>query len=323
MNKLILPLAIIVPVAVIALVYFLWFAPKAGKKDVIAKAPDGKKVNLVVSEKNSEKGLGQFGESDKGKSSEEKLLDANRPVKASKPLVEKYIENSGIANEFYELDSMLDKQIEQMVAGSELSESEKEKIARLFVNHIKGEDLLEAYKEAFAREFSDEEVEQLMEINNDPVVKKVAEEAQMKGDPEQMREQVEEFFQDLSKNPASKEREDLVYKIAKSGKNAEFLADVTLGMVENLGQHLGPDDHAPSKEELETFRSQISEEAFGNVMSALMFQTRNLSDKELSHFGKLKSSDVSDRESELRKGVAKSKTSALFQELGKTLKNDD
>lgn len=310
---------IIVPVVIVGVVYFFWSSDQVSELDSSPKTPQSvekKKINVVAEEKLDEtKAADSFGEESAGGGNGVSQDPQKLTKQSSGESVNKYVESTGVSQEFYELDSMLDAQIEQIVANSELSDDEKDQITKIFTEHIQGEDLLNAYKAALASEFTEEELESLSELNNDPLIKRIRDENPL-NDPK-IGEKVSEFFAGLEKNPISPEREKMIREIATATKGADFIVDLSEVMMDNLGKHLGAKGDAPSPEERQSFREQLRGEAEASVMSGLMFQTRSLNNEELKLYKANQTNSLIQRDQVLRKGVAKKTTSDMFSEIGK------
>ena len=307
---------IVVPIVIMATIYLFW--PAEQNKQEADSVPTNSenikknKVRIIA-----EESLGDSTKEDKSSESKvEKPTAGEKKENQSSPeSVSQYVESTGASQEFHDLDAMLDNQIEQIVANSELSDDDKEQITKIFAEHINGEDLLKAYKAELANEFSEEELEKLGELNSDPLIKRVREDNPF-NDP-RIREQVSEYFADIEKNPLSRERQEMVKEIANATKGAEFIVDISKTMMENLGKHLGAKGDAPTPEEMQSFTEQLREEAENSVISGISFQTRNLSDQEMKSYGENQTHPLVQRDQNIRKGVAKRVTARMYSEIGK------
>ena len=309
---------VIVPIVLVAALYLFWPAEQTRQPEPaveLEQKPEKKKIRVVAEEKIDSSASKETGKSEHLQGSENDKVKSNASMQSSKESVDRYVEMTGVGQEFYDLDAMLDAQIEQIVASTELSEDEKEQITKIFTEHIKGDDLLNAYKASLAQEFSEEELKDLSDLNNDPVMKKIREDNPI-GDPK-IGEQVSEFFKELEKNPVSPERSEIIKEIAKATKGADFIVDISQSMMENLGKHLGEKGDAPTPEELQQFREQLKKEAEASVQSGILFQTRFLNDEELEAYRKSQTHPLAQRDQKIRKGVATKTTSAMFSEIGR------
>ena len=241
-------------------------------------------------------------------------------VKSSSDIINRYVESTGVGQEFQDIDSLLDSQIEQVVHGSDLSAEDKEKIARIFQDHMSGDDLLNSYKSAMAREFTPEEMAQLSKINNHPVVKKLQEEGRQ-ADLSKVNEQADEFFRELEKNPYSKEREELVRQAAQSENNAKFLSDLSFTMMESLGNQMNKEGDDLPDAEMKTLRETMDQGLAESINYGMKYQTRNFSDEELATLGKQKQNELAVREDSLRKKVAMDTVKKVFKEIGEVFSN--
>ncbi|MFK7825795.1 MAG: hypothetical protein AB8G05_16700 [Oligoflexales bacterium] len=310
---------IIVPIIIIAAVYLFWPAKQVDEKTDLestnSQTIKKNKIRIVAEERledsdqNSQ--LGQATPNASGNSTD----DSDKIEKSSISSVSRYVEKTGASQEFNDLDTMLDSQIEQLVASSDLSEEDKDQITKIFTEHINGDDLLKAYKAELVKEFSEEELQTLEELNSDALVKKIKEDNPL-NDPK-IGEQVSEYFAELQKNPLSPERQEMIKEIAKATKGADFIVDISQTMMENLGKHMGAKGDAPTPEEMQSFREQLKEEAEYAVQSGLSFQTRNLDDEEMQAYSKNQTNSLVQRDQNIRKGVAKRVTAKMFSEIGK------
>ncbi|NRA47169.1 MAG: hypothetical protein HRU09_19645 [Oligoflexales bacterium] len=308
---------VIAPMLIAIVVYLFWPAEQAEKQEKPAaklESSQKNKIGIVAPEKIESSTEVAKRESNSVQRSP-KIAEQIPDKKSSLESVSNYVEMTGVGQEFYDLDAMLDAQIEQIVASSELSEEEKEQITKIFTDHIKGDDLLSAYKNELASQFSEEELKTLGKLNNDPIMKKIREDNPI-NDP-RIGEQISEYFSDLEKNPVSAERQGLVEEVAAATKGADFIVDISQAMMENLGKHMGEKGDAPTPEEIEQFREQLKVEAEASVKSGILYQTRFLNDEELKVYRDNQTHPLAQRDQNIRKGVAKRTTAAMFSEIGK------
>ena len=318
MKKGLLIGAVITPVLAIVIYFYcrLSYQRQPTKvSDHAASVSERPKPKVVAS---SIEDGGSFGgsmvqESEKGPSSS----PASSPDIAISKKVENYVEQAGIAAEFNGIDDLLERQMDMMVQqNSELSDSEKEKMASLFANHIRGDDMLGEYKKSLSEEFTGDELDRLSELMNDPVMRKMQEAALRMEDldatPEATQKQAEEYFKDLQNNPPDPARQEAVSGIVDQSNQGEFMADLMLNMVDSLGSQLGE-----NKDQMKENRPQMIKEISENIKMGLMYQTRDFSDEQMRRLWEIKTSPLGVRENKVRQQVANEKTRALFQDLGK------
>ncbi|MCB9229540.1 MAG: hypothetical protein H6618_08010 [Deltaproteobacteria bacterium] len=220
-------------------------------------------------------------------------------------MVEKFVELSGAASDFDQMDAMLDQQVEAILENTELEGEDREKLAQLFREGLSGAALLEAYKERIASEFTREEIAELIQDAQDPVMQEVQQQnARMMGlSQEEAEKEFEKFIRDSENTPVSEERNNAITSLAENAGQGEYIADLMLDMVDIFAKDAPELTHSP--EQRAEMKEQIVQPFTESMKLGFRTQLQNVSDANVLKFAAMKGKPVQVRDVKIRQDVVR------------------
>ncbi|MBI2601794.1 MAG: hypothetical protein HYW48_01955 [Deltaproteobacteria bacterium] len=239
------------------------------------------------------------------------LAKATSTVSASKKeKLEKVVHASRIFDEFKAMDELLDIQFDQLLSAQDLSVAEQEEIEKLR-NAVSGEKMMENYKQLMNEKFSEEELAQLREIYDKPIVSEAADREVYFQSQEGQKELIE-HWKTFKPESVSPDRRKAIENYSKATGNIEN----TVKMIEKMTGFMSPEGSnapAPDAAALAQTRKMIEESTFIKEAKTM----ENMTVEQISQLTKERSNPVMMKQQEVKQEVINSQ----MDNLGETVKN--
>jgi hypothetical protein len=206
--------------------------------------------------------------------------------------IDTFVETAGIDTEFQMMDSMFEEQLAVLLQDPSINPADREALAEELTQVLKGEVLLEQYKEGLAT-FSSEELSELRDVYNDDVVK------QLKANQMAMFSDMNSETFMASQSSYAKEPEDRKKALAnyaeRTGVNKQI--DSMANMMSNVP---GLDGETLEFAQRNDFTEAMRQAAYDNLATI----TKDMTTEQVDHGATMMSKPSALREAKLREEIS-------------------
>lgn len=250
-------------------------APITGHEDDKAQ-----EYNVVSQAKwdESRSAKGNAGQDSVVKKKEESTKKAETSLSKVDQAMAKFVESSGLEKKLLSMNSMLEQQIEMLISDQSMTEEERAGFLKAFKANFDGKKLLEEYTDRMKSDYSEEELEELAEIYQDPSVQRFNQLNNDMVDPANMQDYQQEFVEfmkNLDQNSENSERTKLFANLDKAMNTSGQAVKLTMELFNMYAEKDG--EAALSAEETSGFQAAIADQ----VQKGLMFTLRDAPDGEV------------------------------------------
>ena len=186
-------------------------------------------------------------------------LDESKPrVKA----VKKVIASSGIEQQFLGMNTMLEQQIELMLSDENLSDEETAQFLENFRKKFDGKRMVDELSAKILENMSENELQQLSEIYDDPIVSKFNQMDYEAMDLEQTQQDYLEFQKRLESEPLSAETVKYIKQIDEGTGASKHAAEFAVKMYNAYAEDSG---ETPTAEELKNIQNVLADQIQGEI----------------------------------------------------------
>ena len=269
-----------VVIAAVAAFFVLRNKPEEQEKAPQASQTEDKtqEYNVVSQAKWDESRPRNAGSRDAANSPKSASKKDNSDVTRVDKAVAKFVDASGLEKKLLSMNSMLEQQIEMLISDQTMTDDERAGFLKAFKANFDGKKLLEEYTGRMKSEYSEEELEKLAEIYEDPSVQRFNQLNNDMVDPANMQDYQQEFVEfmkNLDQNPDSSERTKLFQDLDKAMNTSGQAVKLTMELFNMYAEKDG--EAALSPEEAGGFQAAIADQ----VQKGLMFTLRDSSDGEV------------------------------------------
>ncbi|NRA43895.1 MAG: hypothetical protein HRU09_02950 [Oligoflexales bacterium] len=269
-----------VVIAAVAAFFVLRNKPKTEEKapQVQQTEDKGQEYKVVSQAKWDESKPRNSGSAPASQNKKEALKKENSDLTRVEKAVAKFVDSSGLEKKLLSMNSMLEQQIEMLISDQTMTDEERASFLKAFKSNFDGKKLLEEYTGRMKSEYSEEELEKLAEIYEDPSVQRFNQLNNDMVDPANMQDYQQDFvdfMKNLDQNPDNSERVKLFQDLDKAMNTSGQAVKLTMELFNMYAEKDG--EAALSPEEASGFQAAIADQ----VQKGLMFTLRDSADGEV------------------------------------------
>ena len=230
-------------------------------------------------------------------------LAAKAPISAEDPKMKKidaFLVHSRVLDEFKAMDELLEAQLEQIQDASQLSSAENEELDVLR-KIVSSEKLLGDYKKLMHEKFNEQELDQLSQIYQDPLIAKVKE-AQVYNQTQEGQKELIDYWKTFKKDSMPKSRQEALraYDLAMGSSESTVKMIKSFADMSAKGANANDPNMKKEQESFEKGMRNTVEEA-NMIQHSKMFADQT--DEQISATTKLVANPVVQKENGVKNEV--------------------